>query len=176
MSVCTHLQTPPEAHPTSFVAPGARLIGDVSLAAEASVWYQCVLRADIQKIVIGPSSNIQDGTIIHLSSDLGTTVGQFVTCGHKALLHACTVDDEVLVGMGSILMDGVEVGARSIVGAGSLITEGTIIPAGSLVLGSPARVVRQLDLKEQKSIRSWAEKYVQVSKEHAHFLAHTANK
>lgn len=170
MSVCTHLKTAPETHPSSFVAPDARLIGDVSLASEASVWYQCVLRADIQKIVIGPSSNIQDGSIIHLSSDLGTSVGQFVTCGHKALLHACSVDDEVLVGMGSILMDGVEIGARSIVGAGSLLTEGTIIPPGSLVLGSPGRVVRQLDIKEQKSIRNWAEKYVQVSKEHADFL------
>lgn len=171
MSVCSHLLTSPTAHSSSFVAPGAVLTGDVSLGSEASVWYQCVLRADIEKIIIGPSSNIQDGTVIHLSSDLGTTVGQFVTCGHKALLHACSVDDEVLIGMGSILMDGVEVGARSIVGAGSLITEGTIIPPGSLVLGSPARVVRQLDSKKQKSIRHWAEKYVQISKEHADFLA-----
>jgi len=173
MTVCTHLKASPEAHPTSFVAPDARLIGDVSLAANTSVWYQCVLRADIEKIVIGPSSNIQDGTVIHLSSDMGTTVGQFVTCGHKALLHACSIDDEVLIGMGSIIMDGVEVGARSIVGAGSLVTAGTIIPPGSLVLGSPACVVRALDDEEQKSIRHWAEKYVQVSKEHADFLAKT---
>lgn len=173
MPVCTHLSTSPKAHPTSFVAPDAKLIGDVSLGSEASVWYQCVLRADIEKIVIGPSSNIQDGSVIHLSSNMGTTVGQFVTCGHKTLLHACSVDDEVLIGMGSILMDGVEIGARSIVGAGSLITSNTIIPPGSLVMGSPARVVRQLDSKEQKSIRHWAEKYVQVAKEHANFLAET---
>jgi len=173
MAVCTHLHASSGIHSSSFVAPDARLIGDVNLASEASVWYQCVLRADIEKIVIGPSSNIQDGTVIHLSSVMGTTVGQFVTCGHKALLHACSVDDEVLIGMGSILMDGVEVGARSIVGAGSLITEGTIIPPGSLVIGSPARVVRPLDSDEQKSIRHWAEKYVQVSKEHADFLVKT---
>lgn len=171
MPVCNHLSTPPEIHPSSFVAPGAKLIGAVTLAAEASIWHQCVLRADIEKIVIGPSSNIQDGTIIHLSSELGTTVGQFVTCGHKALLHACTIDDEVLIGMGSILMDGVEVGARSIIGAGSLLTQGTIIPPGSLVMGSPARVVSRLDKDKQQSIRKWAEKYVQVSKEHADFLA-----
>lgn len=170
MSVCTHLSTPPQLHPTSFVAPDARIIGAVSLAEHASVWYQCVLRADIQSITIGPSSNIQDGTVIHLSSDLGTTVGQFVTCGHKAMLHACSVDDEVLIGMGSILMDGVEVGARSIIGAGSLVTQGTVIPPGSLVMGSPAKVVSKLDLQKQQSIRQWAEKYVEVSKEHAQFL------
>ncbi|NOX98368.1 MAG: gamma carbonic anhydrase family protein [Verrucomicrobia bacterium] len=175
MPVCNHLSTPPKTHSTSFIAPDARLIGDVSVDAEASIWYQCVLRADIEKIVIGPSSNIQDGTIIHLSSDLGTSVGQYVTCGHKALLHACSVDDEVLIGMGSILMDGVEVGARSIIGAGSLVTSGTVIPPGSLVMGSPARVVRALDLEEQKSIRLWAEKYIQVSKEHTEFLAKTGD-
>lgn len=171
MSVCKHLSTPPQAHFTSFVAPDARIIGAVNLAEHASVWYQCVLRADIERIVIGPSSNIQDGTVIHLSSELGTTVGQYVTCGHKAMLHACTIDDEVLIGMGAILMDGVEVGARSIIGAGSLVTQGTIIPPGSLVMGSPAQVVRPLDLDKQKSIRQWAEKYVQVAKEHADFLS-----
>lgn len=171
MPVCKHLHTPPELHPSSFVAADAQIIGAVSLAEHASVWYQCVLRADIERITIGPSSNIQDGTIIHLSNDLGTTVGQYVTCGHKALLHACSVDDEVLIGMGSILMDGVEVGARSIIGAGSLLTRGMIIPPGSLVMGSPARVVSPLDLEKQKSIRKWAEKYIQVSKEHADFLA-----
>lgn len=171
MPACNHLHTPPAIHSSSFVAPDAQIIGAVSLAEEASVWYQCVLRADIERIAIGPSSNIQDGTIIHLSSELGTTVGQFVTCGHKALLHACCIDDEVLIGMGSILMDGVEVGARSIIGAGSLVTQGTIIPPGSLVMGSPARVVSSLDAVKQKSIRKWAEKYVQVSKEHADFLA-----
>lgn len=173
MPVCTHLHAPPQAHSSVFVAPDAQIIGAVSLAEHASVWYQCVLRADIERIVIGPSSNIQDGTIIHLSSDLGTTVGQFVTCGHKALLHACTVDDEVLIGMGAILMDGVEVGARSIIGAGSLVTQGTIIPPGSLVMGSPARVINSLDLEKQKSIRHWAEKYVQVAKEHSNFLANS---
>ncbi len=171
MPVCNHLHTPPKLHPSCFVAADAQIIGAVSLAEHASVWYQCVLRADIERITIGPSSNIQDGTVIHLASDLGTTVGQFVTCGHKALLHACSIDDEVLIGMGSILMDGVKVGARSIIGAGSLLTRGMIIPPGSLVMGSPARIVSSLDLEKQKSIRKWAEKYIQVSKEHADFLA-----
>ncbi|MCF6311819.1 MAG: gamma carbonic anhydrase family protein [Verrucomicrobiales bacterium] len=173
MPVCKHLNTPPQVHSSSFIASDAQIIGAVTLGENASVWYQCVLRADIERIIIGPSSNIQDGTIIHLSSDLGTTVGQYVTCGHKALLHACSVDDEVLIGMGAILMDGVEVGARSIIGAGSLVTRGTIIPPGSLVMGSPARIVSALDSKKQKSIRQWAEKYVQVAKEHRDFLANS---
>ena len=171
MSVCTHLHSPPNLHSSSFVAPDAQIIGAVSLAEQASIWYQCVLRADIERITIGVSSNNQDGTVIHLSSELGTSIGQYVTCGHKSMLHACKVDDEVLIGMGSILMDGVEVGARSIIGAGSLLTQGMIIPPGSLVMGSPARIVSHLDLEKQKSIRKWAEKYVQVSKEHADFLA-----
>ncbi|MCK5923280.1 MAG: gamma carbonic anhydrase family protein, partial [Methylococcales bacterium] len=129
-------------------------------------WYHCVLRADIQSISIGLGTNIQDGTVIHLASDQGTSVGSYATVGHKALLHACDVEDEVLVGMGAIIMDGARIGARSIVAAGSLVTKGTVVPPGSLVMGSPAKVVRSLDLDEQKNIRSWAEKYIQVSKEH----------
>jgi carbonic anhydrase/acetyltransferase-like protein (isoleucine patch superfamily) len=145
-------------------------MGDVILGEDSSVWYQCVLRADIERIVIGPGTNIQDGTIIHMASDVGTEVGSLVTVGHRALLHACTVDDEVLVGMGAILMDGVRVGARSIVAAGSLLTGGTEIPAGSLVMGSPGKVVRALSREEQLGIRHWAEKYVQVAREHREAL------
>jgi len=156
------LRNPPRIAPSAFVAPSADLIGDVTLGEKASVWYQCVLRADIERIVIGPYSNIQDGSVIHLEQNRGTLVGQWVTVGHKALLHACTVDDEVLVGMGSILMDGVTVGARSIIGAGALVTMNTIIPPGSLVLGSPAKVVRALSGDEQKSIQKWARNYVDL--------------
>ncbi len=164
--ICTHLDQNPKIHSEAWLAPGAVIVGDVTVESRASIWFQCVLRADIQSIKIGRGTNIQDGTVIHLSSDQGTVVGSYVTVGHKALLHACEVEDEVLVGMGAIIMDGARIGARSIVAAGSLVTGGTIIPPGSMVMGSPAKVVRSLDLKEQKSIRSWAEKYIQVTAEH----------
>jgi len=156
------LQISPRIDPSSFIAPSADIMGDVTIGEKVSVWYQTVLRADIERIVIGPFSNIQDGSVIHLEQNRGTQVGTYVTVGHKALLHACTIDDEVLVGMGSILMDGVTVGARSIIGAGALVTMNTIIPPGSLVLGSPAKVVRSLSDDEQKGIRKWAQNYVDL--------------
>ncbi len=165
-SVCTHLSNHPDIHPSAWVAPGAAVMGDVVLGALSSVWYQCVLRADIQRIAIGEGTNVQDGTIIHLASDLGTVVGAYATVGHRALLHACEIGDEVLVGMGAIVMDGAKVGARSIVAAGSLVPKGREIPPGSLAMGSPARVVRSLSPDEQRAIRGWAEKYIRVAAEH----------
>ena len=158
------LAATPSVHPTAFVASGAALIGHVTLAEESSVWFHTTLRADINRIVIGPRSNVQDGAVIHLADDYGTFVGELVTVGHKAILHACTVADEVLVGMGAIVLDGAEIGARSIVGAGALVTGGKKIPPGSLVLGSPAKVVRALTLDEQAGIKLWAEKYVALSR------------
>lgn len=168
-SICTHLFKTPDIHPAAYVAPGAVVLGDVTLGDRASVWYQCVLRADIQRIIIGEGTNIQDGSVIHLASDLGTTVGSYVTVGHKALLHACEVEDEILVGMGAIIMDGARIGARSMVAAGSLVTKGMRVPTGSLVMGSPARVVRSLSLEEQGGIRHWAEKYIAVAAAHREF-------
>ncbi|MGY8642127.1 MAG: gamma carbonic anhydrase family protein [Verrucomicrobiales bacterium] len=175
LPICKHLTYPKQIDKSVFIAPGAVVVGDVTLEENVSVWYQAVLRGDIQSIKVGPGSNIQDGAVIHLASDLGTTVGSFVTCGHRAMLHACSIDDEVLVGMGAIVMDDAEVGARSIIGAGSLITRGQKIPPGSLVMGSPAKVVRSLDLKEQQSNRAMAEKYIHVAKEHRAFLAANGN-
>src|ERR1700689_2070081 len=139
-----YLDARPTIHPTAFVAPRADLVGDATLAEEASLWFQPVLRPDINRIVIGPRSNVQDGSVVHLADDYGVYVGELVTVGHKAILHACTVADEVLVGMGAIILDGAEIGARSIIGAGALVTGGKKIPPGSLVLGSPAKVVRTL--------------------------------
>ena len=159
-----YLQRPPTIHDTAWVAPSATILGDVTLAEESSVWYGAVLRGDINRIVIGPRSNVQDGSVIHLADDYPTAVGELVTIGHKAILHACTVGDEVLVGMGAIVLDGAEIGARSILGAGALVTGGKKIPPGSLVLGSPAKVVRALTLDEQAGIRVWAEKYVALSR------------
>lgn len=157
----------PKIADSAFVAPGSTVVGDVTIGDQSSVWYSAVLRGDINRIVIGPRSNIQDGSVVHLADDYPCLVGELVTCGHKAILHACTIDDEVLVGMGAIVMDGAEIGARSIIGAGALVTGGTKVPPGSLVLGSPAKVVRSLTAEEQKSIRHWADKYVTVSR---HFI------
>ena len=160
----------PQLHPSAFVAANATVLGDVQLGEESSVWFQCVLRADINQITVGPRSNIQDGCVIHLADDFPTRVGELVTVGHKAILHACSVGDEVLVGMNAVVLDGAEIGARSIIGAGALVTGGKKFPPGSLLLGSPAKVVRTLSLTEQAEIKHWAEKYVQLARvyrEHA---------
>ena len=158
------LERPPTVHPSVFVAPGAVVLGDVTLGEESSVWFASVLRGDINSIVIGPRSNIQDGSVVHVDRDFPTTIGEWVTVGHRAIVHGCAVADEVLVGMGATLLDGVEVGARSIIGANALVTQHTKIPPGSLVLGSPAKIRRALTLDEQGGIRKWAERYVELSR------------
>ena len=154
----------PTIHPTAYIAPNATVVGDVTIGEEASVWYQSVLRGDINRIVVGPRSNIQDGAVVHLADDYAALIGEYVTCGHKAMIHACTIGDEVLVGMGAIILDGAEIGARSVIGANATVTMHMKIPPGSMVLGSPAKIVRQLDLDTQRSIRGWAAKYVGVSR------------
>ncbi len=154
----------PQIHPTAFVAPNATIVGDVSLGEESSVWYGAVLRGDINCIVVGARSNIQDAAVVHLSDAFAAIIGELVTVGHGAIVHACQVDNEVLIGMGAIILDGAEIGARSIIGANTLVTTGMKVPAGSLVLGSPGKVVRQLSTEEQASIRSWALKYVENAK------------
>src|SRR5438270_12170614 len=132
------LRLGPRIHPTAYVVPNATIIGDVSLGEEASVWYGAVLRGDINRIVIGPRTNLQDNVVVHLSDDCPAIVGELVTIGHSAIIHACTIDDEVLIGMGAIILDGAEIGARSIIGANTVVTVRTKIPPGSLVVGSPA--------------------------------------
>jgi len=129
----------------------------------SSVWFNAVLRGDINEIVVGPKSNVQDNAVIHLSDEFGTYLGELVTVGHGAIVHAATVRDEVLVGMGACILDGAIIGERSIIGANALVTGGMEIPPGSLVLGSPAKVVRTLDFEEQAGIKGWAEKYVRNS-------------
>ncbi len=160
-----YLDRQPQIHETCFVARDAVLIGDVTIGRESSVWYQCVLRGDINRIIIGANTNLQDGTVVHLADRYGTEVGDWVTVGHRALLHACKIEDEVLVGMSAVIMDGAVIGKRSIVGAGALVTPETEIPPGSLVLGSPAKVKRTLAEDEQASIKVWAQRYVATSRE-----------
>ncbi len=164
MAIENFAEFSPQIHPSAFVAASADVIGRVTLSEESSVFYQATLRGDINEIVIGPRSNIQDNVVVHLADHYGCHVGELVTVGHSAILHACTVKNEVLVGMGAIVLDGAEIGERSIIGAGALVTGGTIIPPGSLVIGSPAKVVKTLSLDEQVKIKTWAEKYVRVSR------------
>jgi len=158
----------PQVPASAFIAPSANVLGDVTLGEHSSVWYQAVLRGDINRIVVGPRSNIQDGAVVHLADDWPALIGELVTVGHKAIIHACTIHDEVLIGMGAIILDGAEIGARSIIGAGAVVTGGTKIPPGSLVVGTPAKVRRSLSLTEQNQVKTWAEKYVAVSR---HYLA-----
>ncbi|HEU5079396.1 MAG TPA: gamma carbonic anhydrase family protein [Opitutaceae bacterium] len=162
-----HLQKTPDVSRAIWVAKNATIVGDVTLAAQTSVFYGAVLRGDIAQISVGEGTNIQDNVIVHLADDLDARIGAWCTVGHGAIVHACTVEDECLIGMGAIVLDGAVVGARSIVGAGALVTPGTVIPPGSMVLGKPAQVRRALTTHEQQGIRKWAEKYVSVSSAHA---------
>jgi carbonic anhydrase/acetyltransferase-like protein (isoleucine patch superfamily) len=167
--IAARLKKGPAIHSSAWIVPGATVIGDVILEEESSVWYGAVLRGDINRIVVGPRSNIQDNAVVHVDTNYPTTMGELVTVGHTAVVHACTIDNEVLVGMGSVILDDVEVGARSIVGANALVTIGTKIPPGSLVLGSPAKIRRQLTLDEQKDIARWAWSYVETAKQYREF-------
>lgn len=154
----------PEIHPSVFITPGATVIGAVSLAEECSVWYGSVIRGDINRIIIGAQSNVQDGCILHVSDDYPAILGERVTLGHRAIVHACTVGDEVLVGMGAIILDGAEIGPRCTIAAGALVTKGTKAPEGSLLVGSPARIVKTLTLEDQRANAALALKYVEVSR------------
>ena len=144
-----------------YVARGAVVVGDVTIGDHSSVWYNAVLRGDINRIIVGNHTNVQDNAVLHLAEDYPCVVGNYVTIGHSAIVHACTIEDEVLVGMGATILDGVVIGERSLIGANSLITQRTRIPAGSLVLGSPARVVRPLSVAEQKELKISAENYAE---------------
>jgi carbonic anhydrase/acetyltransferase-like protein (isoleucine patch superfamily) len=131
------------------------------------VFYGAVLRGDIARIVVGEGTNIQDNAVVHLADDLDAVIGAWCTIGHSAIVHACTIEDECLIGMGATVLDGARIGARSIVGAGALVTQRMIVPPGSMVLGTPAKVVRALSEEEQRVLRGWAEKYIEVAKAHA---------
>lgn len=143
-----------------WVAPSADLIGSVTLSENASVWFNSVLRGDQDTIRIGAGSNIQDGSVLHTDPGIPLVVGDFVTVGHKVMLHGCEIGDQSLIGIGSIILNGAKIGAQSLVGAGSLITEGKEFPPGSLIVGAPAKVVRELTVDERKTLKMAAEHYV----------------
>lgn len=155
------LRNKPTLGKSVYIAAGAIVLGDVTLGDHSSVWYNAVLRGDINRIVVGHHTNIQDNAVLHLADEYPCIVGNFVTVGHSAVVHACTVGDEVLVGMGAVILDGAEIGKQSIIGAKALVTQNTIIPPGSLVLGAPAKIVRTLTRKERNGLKAWAVKYVE---------------
>ncbi|MBF0491595.1 MAG: gamma carbonic anhydrase family protein [Deltaproteobacteria bacterium] len=157
----------PQVHPSAFVATGAILIGQVEIAEEASVWFNCVLRGDILPIKIGRRSNIQDLSLCHTSTGrVPTLVGEEVTVGHRVILHGCELKNRVLIGMGSIVMDHAVVGENSIVGAGSVVTENTIIPPRVLALGSPCKVKRDLTPQEIQFLELSALSYAKKAAEY----------
>ena len=157
-------QESPRVDVSAFVAQGAVLVGGVTVSEEVSIWYNCVLRGDINHIRIGPRSNIQDGTIIHVADDFAAEVGEAVSVGHRAIIHACQIGDETLVGMGAVVMDGAVIGPRCIIAAGALVTKHTQVPEGSLVVGTPAKVVRPLTREEKEGNGRLAAKYVEISR------------
>jgi carbonic anhydrase/acetyltransferase-like protein (isoleucine patch superfamily) len=153
-------------HPDAFIAPGAVVLGDVSLGRDASIWYNCVVRADMAPVSVGDETNLQDLTMVHVDEGVPCTIGRRVGVGHRAILHGCTVEDDVLVGMGAILLNGVHVGTGSVIGAGAVLPEGTRVPAGSLVLGVPGRIVRPVDDELAARIRSTCAHYVALARRH----------
>lgn len=161
----------PRIHESAFVAPGARIIGDVEIGPEASVWYNCVLRGDINRIVVGARSNVQDGTVIHVEGgmpggpDWPTLIGEDALVGHMAILHGCVVDDGGFVGMGAIVMDGCRVGGM--LAAGALLAPGKALPAGELWAGRPAKPMRPLTPGEIEGMRRQTAHYVDNARHHA---------
>ena len=153
-------------HPTAFIAPGAIVLGDVTLGRDASIWYNCVVRGDMAPITIGDETNIQDLSMMHVDEGVPCTVGRRVGVGHRVILHGCTVEDECLIGMGSVLLNRVHIGTGSVVGAGAVLPEGMIVPPHSLVLGVPARVVKPVDDALRVRIRGTWEHYVTQAKRH----------
>lgn len=153
----------PVIHPSVFVAPGAFVAGDVAIGENSSVWYNAVLRGDMARIVIGKNTNVQDGCILHTDPGSQLRLGDYVTVGHGAILHGCTVQEGSLVGMGAIVLDGAVIGRNCLVGAGALVTRGTVVPDGSLVLGNPAKIKRSLSARELENLRDNAYEYVALS-------------
>ncbi|MCA1818408.1 MAG: gamma carbonic anhydrase family protein [Acidobacteria bacterium] len=157
----------PQVHPTAYVAESAEVIGDVEIGEESSVWFKAVVRGDVFHIRIGARTNIQDGTVIHVSNGTHATILEDeVTVGHNVTLHGCHVERGCLVGMGSIVMDGVRIGAHSIVAAGALVSPGTQVPPRSLVIGVPARVKRQLTDEEVAGLAQFWKNYVEYTKQY----------
>lgn len=161
-----YMQYEPKVDGSVFLAPNSTIIGRCCIEENSSIWFNAVLRADVNEIRIGKNTNIQDGTVIHCDHDYSTVIGENVTVGHNAIIHGCKIGSSCIIGMGATILDGAEVGNNVIVGANSLITSEKSIPGGVLVLGSPAKVVRELTTEELEGIKSSAEGYVSKAKEY----------
>ena len=166
-----YLGRTPDLGRALFVAPSAAIQGDVVLGPNSSVFYGAVLRGDINEIRVGEGTNIQDNAIVHLADDYPALIGAWCTIGHAAIIHACTVEDYCLIGMGATLLDGARIGDHSLVGANSLVPNRFTCPPGSLVYGSPAKVVRPLKPAELEGLKLSADKYVEVARAHAALAA-----
>ena len=159
-----------EAHPESWIAPTAAVIGKVRLDKGASVWFGAVLRGDNELIHIGENSNVQDGTVMHTDMGFPLTLGKGVTVGHNVMMHGCTVDDYSLIGINAVILNGAKIGKYCIIGANSLIPEGKVIPDGSLVMGSPGKVVRELTEQQKQMLEASAAHYVHNAQRYAREL------
>lgn len=157
----------PNLHDSVWIAPGARVIGCVSIGEKSSVWYNAVVRADINTITIGARSNIQDGVIIHLENENSVHISDDVTVGHGAILHGCQIGSNVVIGMGAIVLNGAIIGAGSVVGAGAVIPEGVIVPPKSLIIGVPGRVVKTYPDSIFSQNAKWAAKYIKLAEIHS---------
>jgi carbonic anhydrase/acetyltransferase-like protein (isoleucine patch superfamily) len=157
----------PDVSPTAWVAGSATLIGRVTIGARSSVWFTAVLRGDGDRIQVGRESNLQDGVVVHADPGFPVSVGDRVSVGHRAVLHGCTVDDDVLVGMGAVVLNGARIGCGSLVAAGAVVLAGTLVPPGSLAAGVPAKVRRQLTEEEVSAVKSNAAEYVQLAHTYA---------
>ena len=164
MPILSHHGAVPAVDPTAFVAEGAMVIGDVSLGRDSSVWFNAVLRGDINSIIVGERSNIQDGAVVHVTRELPVVIGQEVTVGHLAVIHGCTIGDRVLVGMHAVVLDRTTVGPGTIIGAGSVVRERSAIPGGVLAAGVPARVIRDLTAGEIASLGQSAAHYIEYAR------------
>jgi carbonic anhydrase/acetyltransferase-like protein (isoleucine patch superfamily) len=158
------LQNDLRIDPTAFVAPGAVLLGQVTIGRDSSVWYGVVVRGDMEPIVIGSGSNVQDGTVIHVDVGMPTQIGNGVTIGHRAVVHGCVVGDGCLVGMGSVVLSGSRLGAGSLIAAGAVVREGMEVPPGVLVAGVPGKILRPLKPEEMQRVAANALSYVEYAR------------
>ena len=162
----------PLVDPSAFIAPGAVVLGDVELGPEVSVWYGCVLRGDINWIRVGARTNLQDGSVIHVShTGQGTLVGSEVVVGHRVVLHSCTVEDQVLIGMGAVVLDRAQVGEGAIVAAGAVVPPGMVVPPDTMVAGIPAKVIRPVTPEQRQATVATMERYLKAMAMHKELAA-----
>ncbi len=162
----TYKNITPSIPKSCYISDSVDIIGDVTIGNDVNIWFGTRIRGDVNRIIIGDNSNIQENTVVHVDKNSPTTIGKNVTIGHAAIIHGCTIDDNVLIGMGSIVLNDAHIGKNSMVGAGSLVTQGKVFPEGSLILGNPAKLVRPLTPDEIQAIQKSADLYVQLSKTH----------